>query len=60
MINLTGGVPKGRVDLANPQGEKSYTGVLDTQYNHTKRIVLALTRDLARRVPATAATINAA
>lgn len=61
VVNITGGIPKGRIDLDNLQGEKSYIGKLsDTHYNHTKRMIMALTHEYAQRVPADEVTINVA
>lgn len=58
VVNLTGGIPKGRIDVANLQGERRFAGMLDTHYNHTKRMIMALTHEYAQRTPPHEMTIN--
>ncbi|WP_020671810.1 SDR family NAD(P)-dependent oxidoreductase [Amycolatopsis nigrescens] len=60
VVNITGGIPKGAIDLANLQGERRYVGLLDSQYNHTKRILMAMSYEFAQRLPGTEVTINVA
>lgn len=58
VINLAGGVPRGRLDLTNLQGERSYVGL--AHYNQTKLALMAMSLAFAERSPAADATINVA
>jgi NAD(P)-dependent dehydrogenase (short-subunit alcohol dehydrogenase family) len=58
VVNMTGGVPKGAIDPDNLQGEKSYIGKTETHYVHCKRILMALSYELSKRLPADEITVN--
>ncbi|MER5266287.1 SDR family NAD(P)-dependent oxidoreductase [Actinosynnema sp. NPDC002837] len=58
IINITGGVPRGRIDLDNLQGEKSYVGL--SFYNQTKVALMAMSHTFAERLAGTAVTLNVA
>ncbi|GAA4226387.1 SDR family oxidoreductase [Actinomadura meridiana] len=47
VVNLTGGIPGGPLDLGNLQGEKTYLGWRFSQYNHAKTALMAMSRHLA-------------
>jgi len=50
VVNITGGVPRGRLDPGNLQAERRFTGWLtDTQYNRTKLAMMAVSRTQAER-----------
>lgn len=58
VINITGGVPRGRIDLDNLQGEKSYVGL--SFYNQTKLAMMAMSYTFAERLTGTGVTLNVA
>jgi NAD(P)-dependent dehydrogenase (short-subunit alcohol dehydrogenase family) len=58
VINITGGIPKGRIDLDNLQGEKSYVGL--SFYNQTKLAQMAMSYRFAQELDGTRATLNVA
>jgi NAD(P)-dependent dehydrogenase (short-subunit alcohol dehydrogenase family) len=58
VINITGGVPRGRIDLNNLQGEKSYVGL--SFYNQTKLAQMAMSYRFAQELAATPVTLNVA
>jgi NAD(P)-dependent dehydrogenase (short-subunit alcohol dehydrogenase family) len=58
VINITGGIPKGRIDLDNLQGEKSYVGL--SFYNQTKLAQMAMSYRFAQEVEGTPVTLNVA
>lgn len=60
VINITGGLPDGPIDLENLQGEKRYLGWTFTQYNHSKTIMMAMSYSLAKSVEGSNVTINIA
>ncbi|MGW5648837.1 SDR family NAD(P)-dependent oxidoreductase [Saccharopolyspora sp. NPDC003752] len=58
VINIAGGVPRGRIDLDNLQGEKSYVGL--AFYNQTKLALMAMSRAFAEHLREPGITINVA
>ncbi|MFG2048401.1 SDR family NAD(P)-dependent oxidoreductase [Micromonospora sp. NPDC048935] len=58
VINITGGIPRGRIDLDNLQGEKSYVGL--SFYNQTKLALMAMSYTFAERLTGTSVTLNVA
>lgn len=60
IVNLTGGIPKGRIDLRNLQAEKTFVGFTFSQYNHTKLAVMAMSLGFAERVADRGVTVNVA
>lgn len=58
VINITGGIPRGRIDLNNLQGEKSYVGL--SFYNQTKLAQMAMSYRFAQELTATPVTLNVA
>jgi NAD(P)-dependent dehydrogenase (short-subunit alcohol dehydrogenase family) len=58
VINITGGIPRGRIDLDNLQGEKSYVGL--SFYNQTKLAQMAMSYRFAQQLEATPVTLNVA
>ncbi|MEW2353648.1 SDR family NAD(P)-dependent oxidoreductase [Spirillospora sp. NPDC029432] len=60
VVNLTGGMPGGRIDPANLQGERRYLGWTFSQYNHAKTALMAMSRRFAARVAGDGVTVNVA
>lgn len=58
VINITGGIPRGRIDLDNLQGEKSYVGL--SFYNQTKLAQMAMSYRFAQELTASPVTLNVA
>jgi NAD(P)-dependent dehydrogenase (short-subunit alcohol dehydrogenase family) len=58
VINITGGIPRGQIDLTNLQGEKSYVGL--SFYNQTKLAQMAMSYRFAQQLEATPVTLNVA
>ncbi|NJM06666.1 SDR family NAD(P)-dependent oxidoreductase [Candidatus Gracilibacteria bacterium] len=58
VINVTGGMPRGRLDLDNLQAERGALG-LET-YSHAKLAMMALSYEQARRLADTGITLNVA
>lgn len=58
VINITGGIPKGRIDLDNLQGEKSYVGL--PFYNQTKLAQMAMSYRFAQELDGTPVRLNVA
>ncbi|MFI1462977.1 SDR family NAD(P)-dependent oxidoreductase [Nocardia carnea] len=58
IINITGGIPKGRIDLDNLQGEQSYIGL--SFYNQTKLAQMAMSYRFAQELDGTRVTLNVA
>ncbi|MFI5720838.1 SDR family NAD(P)-dependent oxidoreductase [Nocardia sp. NPDC051750] len=58
VVNITGGVPRGRIDLDNLQGEKSYVGL--SFYNQTKLAQMAMSYTFSQRVAGSGITLNVA
>ncbi|MFC6018564.1 SDR family NAD(P)-dependent oxidoreductase [Plantactinospora solaniradicis] len=58
VVNVTGGIPRGRIDLDNLQGEKSYVGL--SSYNQTKLALMAMSYAFAERLAGTGVTVNVA
>ncbi|MCG5217791.1 SDR family NAD(P)-dependent oxidoreductase [Streptosporangium soli] len=59
VVNITGGVPRGRIDPANLQAERSFAGWLtDTQYNRSKLALMAMSRTFAELEPPGGVTVN--
>lgn len=48
VINLTGGMPFGKIDLQNLQAEKSFLGLVT--YSHSKRVMEAMSLEMAKRL----------
>jgi NAD(P)-dependent dehydrogenase (short-subunit alcohol dehydrogenase family) len=60
VINITGGIPGGPIDLANLQAERRYLSCTFSQYNHTKTILMAISRRLAQHLNGHGVTVNVA
>jgi NAD(P)-dependent dehydrogenase (short-subunit alcohol dehydrogenase family) len=58
VITLTGGVPRGPIDLDNLQGERSYLGL--AAYNQTKLAMMAMSYTFAERLRGSGVTLNVA
>ncbi|WP_280418970.1 SDR family NAD(P)-dependent oxidoreductase [Nocardia carnea] len=58
VVNITGGIPKGQIDLENIQGEKSYVGL--SFYNQTKLAQMAMSYRFAQELDGTRVTLNVA
>jgi NAD(P)-dependent dehydrogenase (short-subunit alcohol dehydrogenase family) len=58
VVNITGGVPRGRIDLDNLQGERSFVGL--SHYNQTKLALMAMSYTFAERLAGTRVTLNVA
>ena len=56
VVNVTGAIHRGRIDLDNLQGERRYPWFI----NQTKRALMAMTYEFAARCPADEVTINVA
>jgi NAD(P)-dependent dehydrogenase (short-subunit alcohol dehydrogenase family) len=48
VVNLTGGIPNGPIDVANLQAEQRFLGWTFTQYNHCKTALMAMSYEFAR------------
>jgi NAD(P)-dependent dehydrogenase (short-subunit alcohol dehydrogenase family) len=48
VINLTGGISTGNIDLQNLQAEKSFLGLVT--YSHSKRVMEAMSLEMAKRL----------
>lgn len=60
VVNVTGGIPGGPIDLDNLQAEKSYVGWVFSQYNNAKRALMAMSCTFAQRLAGTGVTVNVA
>jgi NAD(P)-dependent dehydrogenase (short-subunit alcohol dehydrogenase family) len=60
VVNVTGGIPSGPIELDNLQGERRYLGWTFSQYNHTKTMLLAVTVALAEDLLGDGVAVNAA
>lgn len=60
IVNLTGGIPKGRIDPGNLLAERTFVGFTFSQYNHTKLAVMAMSLGFADRVAEQGVTVNVA
>ncbi len=58
VINVTGGLPSGAIDLDNLQAEKSYVGLMT--YSHAKRVMMAMSAAFAKRLEGTGVALNVA
>ncbi len=58
VVNITGGVPRGRIDLDNLQGERSYVAL--SHYNQTKLALMAMSYEAAERLRGGGVTLNVA
>lgn len=58
VINVTGGMPTGALDLGNLQAERGFLGI--TTYSHAKLAMMALSYEQARRLAGTGITLNVA
>jgi NAD(P)-dependent dehydrogenase (short-subunit alcohol dehydrogenase family) len=58
VVNITGGIPRGRIDLENLQGERSYVGL--SVYNQTKLALMAMSYTFAERLQGSGVTLNVA
>jgi NAD(P)-dependent dehydrogenase (short-subunit alcohol dehydrogenase family) len=59
VVNIAGGIPRGRIDPGNLQAEKFFAGWLtDTQYNRSKLAMMAMSRTLAERCGGPEVTIS--
>jgi NAD(P)-dependent dehydrogenase (short-subunit alcohol dehydrogenase family) len=56
VVNITGALPRGRIDLDNLQGERSYAGFI----SQTKRTLMAMSYEFATRCSPAEVTINVA
>jgi NAD(P)-dependent dehydrogenase (short-subunit alcohol dehydrogenase family) len=48
VVNLTGGIPTGPIDVENLQGEQRFQGWTFSQYNHSKVALMAMSYECAR------------
>lgn len=48
VVNLTGGIPTGPIDVENLQGEQRFQGWTFSQYNHSKVALMAMSYEFAR------------
>ncbi|NIK55427.1 SDR family NAD(P)-dependent oxidoreductase [Kribbella shirazensis] len=48
VVNLTGGIPNGPIDVTNLQAEKRFLGWKFSQYNHCKTALMAMSYEFAR------------
>lgn len=61
VVNITGGVPRGRIDPSNLQAEKFFAGWLtDTQYNRSKLAMMTMSRTFAERFGGPELTVTVA
>ncbi|MFC3979814.1 SDR family NAD(P)-dependent oxidoreductase [Streptosporangium jomthongense] len=60
VVNITGGIPGGPIDLDNLQAERRYLGWTFAQYNHTKTMQMAMSLRFAEEVGGTGVTVNVA
>jgi NAD(P)-dependent dehydrogenase (short-subunit alcohol dehydrogenase family) len=60
VVNLTGGMPGGRIDPDNLQGEKTFLGWTFTQYNHAKTALMAMSHRFASHLKDEEVTVNVA
>ncbi|GAA3115744.1 SDR family NAD(P)-dependent oxidoreductase [Streptosporangium carneum] len=60
VVNLTGGIPGGPIELDNLQAERRYLGWTFSQYNHTKTMLMAMSLRFAEKVAGTGVTVNVA
>jgi NAD(P)-dependent dehydrogenase (short-subunit alcohol dehydrogenase family) len=60
VVNITGGIPGGRIDLGNLQAERRYLGWTFSQYDHTKTMLMAISRRLAQLLSREGVTDNVA
>ncbi|GIJ50638.1 hypothetical protein Val02_75240 [Virgisporangium aliadipatigenens] len=58
VVNITGGVPRGSIDLDNLQGERSYVAL--SHYNQTKLALMAMSYATAERLRGSGVTLNVA
>jgi len=58
VINVTGGMPTGAIDLANLQAEQRFHGL--QTYSHAKTTMMAVSYEFARRLEGTGVTLNVA
>jgi NAD(P)-dependent dehydrogenase (short-subunit alcohol dehydrogenase family) len=56
VVNVTGAIPRGRIDLDNLQGERHYPWFI----NQTKRALMAMSYEFSTRCPSDEVTINVA
>ncbi|MEV4094432.1 SDR family NAD(P)-dependent oxidoreductase [Streptosporangium saharense] len=60
VVNITGGIPGGPIELDNLQAERRYLGWTFAQYNHTKTMLMAMSLRFAEQVEGTGVTVNVA
>ncbi|WP_049573052.1 SDR family NAD(P)-dependent oxidoreductase [Nonomuraea sp. SBT364] len=60
VVNITGGIPGGPIELDNLQAERRFLGWTFTHYNHTKTILMAMSRRFARVLEGSGVTVNVA
>ncbi|MCD0443904.1 SDR family NAD(P)-dependent oxidoreductase [Glycomyces sp. A-F 0318] len=58
VVNITGGVPRGRIDVDNLQGERAFVGL--SHYNQTKLALMAMSYTFAEHLTGTGVTLNVA
>lgn len=58
VINVTGGMPRGPLDLGNLQSEQRFVGM--ESYSHAKLALMALSYEQAQRLNGTGITLNVA
>ena len=56
VINLTGGLPRGKIDLRNMQATRSFKGLVT--YTNAKKMMTAMSFGLARRLQGSGVTVN--
>ncbi|MEZ7131212.1 SDR family NAD(P)-dependent oxidoreductase [Nonomuraea sp. AD125B] len=60
VVNITGGIPGGPIDLGNLQAERRFMGWTFSQYNHTKTMLMAMSLRFAEEVAGSGVTVNVA
>ncbi|PSL01529.1 short-subunit dehydrogenase [Haloactinopolyspora alba] len=58
VVNITGGVPRGHINVENLQGQRSYAGL--SFYNQTKLALMAMSITLAGRLGTNGVAVNVA
>ncbi|NUO98246.1 MAG: SDR family NAD(P)-dependent oxidoreductase [Nonomuraea sp.] len=60
VVNITGGIPGGPIDPGNLQGERRFLGWTFSQYNHTKTMLMAMSRRMAGELAPDGVAVNVA
>jgi NAD(P)-dependent dehydrogenase (short-subunit alcohol dehydrogenase family) len=56
VVNVTGGMPLGKIDTDNLQAEKSFLGLVS--YSHAKRVMEAMSVEMAGRLEGSGISVN--